>query len=177
MLSFNKCVFSAACTRNGNHCIQGTSQHPQNATINVVIANGEEFENIPESWSQMYYRTGTDLFEVKVPKSYLEARAIAQAGSESKVKMKFILNGDFDNYALETTGNMAPAELPAYNDNVPTEGDVSKEFVKSKQFIALADPQIFFHENNYYLYGTLSGGRGLKYIPRPTSSVGQVRAE
>ena len=94
---------------------------PQNATINVVIANGEEFENILESWSQMYYRTGTDLFEVKVPKSYLEARAIAQAGSESKVKMKFILNGDFDNYALETTGNMAPAELPAYNDNVPTE--------------------------------------------------------
>lgn len=140
---------------------------PQNATINVVIANGEEFENILESWSQMYYRTGTDLFEVKVPKSYLEARAIAQAGSESKVKMKFILNGDFDNYALETTGNMAPAELPAYNDNVPKEGDVSKEFVKSKQFIALADPQIFFHENNYYLYGTLSGGRGLEVYSSP----------
>lgn len=139
---------------------------PNDAKINVVIANGEVFEETLESWSQMHYHAGSNLFKVNVPKSYLEARTIAQAGSDPKVKMKFVLNGDLDNYAVETSGTLSPSILPVYNDYTTT-GDITKGFIKSKQFIAQADPQIFFHENNYYLYGTLSGGRGFEVYSSP----------
>jgi len=91
---------------------------PVGARIDIVIANNGGFSNTLETWSQMVYDQATDLYSVTFQSTYLETRvAYGQWATPPElgwIGMKFILNSDFTDFAIQMDGKMAQDPWPLY---------------------------------------------------------------